>query len=94
MILYICWDIDPRIYHGFEFLRWYGVCWVLGILLGYKIMLNVYKSENIPTIELDKLTAYIMLGAILGARFGHILFYDPIYYLDNPIEILPARPVN
>ena len=91
MILYIIWDIDPRIFHGFEFLRWYGVCWVLGILLGYKIMLNVYKSEDIPTVELDKLTTYIMLGAILGARFGHILFYDPIYYWNNPIEILPFR---
>ena len=61
MISYIIWDIDPRIFHESEFLRWYTVCWVLGMLLGYKIMLKVYKSEDIPTIELDKLTIYIML---------------------------------
>ena len=91
MISYITWDIDPSIFHESEFLRWYGVCWVLGILLGYKIMLKVYKSEDTPTIELDKLTIYVMLGAILGARLGHILFYDPIYYWNNPIEILPFR---
>jgi phosphatidylglycerol---prolipoprotein diacylglyceryl transferase len=91
MISYIIWNIDPRIFHEFEFLRWYGVCWVLGMLVGYKIMLNVYKSEGIPAIELDKLATYVMLGAILGARFGHILFYDPIYYWYNPIEILPFR---
>ena len=91
MISYIIWDIDPRIFHGFEFFRWYGVCWVLGMLVGYKIMLSVYKSEGIPAIELDKLTIYVVLGAILGARFGHILFYDPIYYWNNPIEILPFR---
>ena len=91
MISYILWDIDPRIFHEFEFLRWYGVCWVLGMLLGYRIMLKVYKSEDIPTIELDKLTIYVTLGAILGARLGHILFYDPIYYWNNPIEILPLR---
>jgi prolipoprotein diacylglyceryl transferase len=91
MISNIIWDIDPRIFSGFEFFRWYGVCWVLGMLLGYKIMLNVYRSEDISHTELDKLTIYVMLGAILGARFGHILFYDPVYYLENPIEILPIR---
>lgn len=91
MILYIIWDIDPRIFHGFEYLRWYGVSWVLGMLVGYKIMQHVYKSEGIQTIELDRLTTYVMLGVIIGARFGHILFYDPIYYLNNPIEILPIK---
>jgi len=91
MISYIIWDIDPRIFHEVEFFRWYGVCWVLGTLAGYKIMCTIYKSENIPPIELDKLTAYVILGGIVGARFGHILFYDPIYYWHNPIEILPFK---
>lgn len=91
MISYIIWDIAPEIFEGFAFFRWYGVCWILGMLLGYKIMLNIYRSEDIPPIELDKLTTYIVLGTILGARFGHILFYDPIYYWNNPIEILPFK---
>lgn len=91
MISYFIWDIDPRIFHGVEFLRWYGVCWLFGILVGYKIMLKVYKSEGISLIELDKLILYVLVGAILGARFGHILFYDPIYYWNNPIEVLPFR---
>jgi prolipoprotein diacylglyceryl transferase len=91
MISYIIWDIDPNVFHEFEFLRWYGVSWILGIIVGYKIILTIYKSEGIPTIELDKLTTYVMVGAIVGARLGHILFYDPIYYLHNPIEILPFR---
>jgi prolipoprotein diacylglyceryl transferase len=91
MISYIIWDIDPKVLHELEFLRWYGVCWVLGMLLGYKIMLNVYKSEDLRPVELDTLATYVMFGAILGARLGHILFYDPIYYWNNPIEILPVR---
>ncbi len=91
MISYIIWDVDPRIFHGFEFLRWYGVCWLIGMLVGYKIMLHVYKSEDIQTTELEKLATFVMIGAIIGARFGHILFYDPIYYLQNPIEILPFK---
>lgn len=91
MNLYVVWDVNPRIFNGFEFLRWYGLCWFVGMVVGYKILQHVYKSEGIPTVELDKLTSYVMLGGILGARIGHILFYDPLYYLDNPVEILPIR---
>lgn len=91
MISYILWDIDPQLFDGFEFFRWYGFCWAVGMILGYQITLRIYKAEGIPTVELDKLTTYVMLGAIIGARLGHILFYDPVYYLNNPIEILPIR---
>lgn len=91
MISYIIWDIDPRIFAGVEFLRWYGFCWAMGMILGYQFMLKIYKHEGLSEPDLDKLTTYVALGAIIGARFGHILFYDPIYYLNNPIEILPVR---
>jgi prolipoprotein diacylglyceryl transferase len=91
MISYIIWNVDPKILDGFEFLRWYGFCWAVGMALGYQLTLRIYKAEGIPSAELDRLTFYVMLGAIIGARFGHILFYDPLYYLNNPIEILPIR---
>jgi phosphatidylglycerol:prolipoprotein diacylglycerol transferase len=91
MIAYIIWDINPKIFEGFEFFRWYGLCWVLGIILGDRIVLHLYKQEGVSSPELDKVTIYVMLGAIVGARFGHILFYDPVYYFHNPIEILPFR---
>lgn len=89
MIAYIVWDITPEIVEGFAFFRWYGVCWLLGTLVGYKIMLNVYKAEGITPIDVDTLATYLMVGIILGARFGHILFYDPVYYWNNPAKILP-----
>ncbi len=91
MINYIIWDINPQIFDGIFFLRWYGMSWALGMIFGYSIMLHIYKNDNIPSIELDKLTTYVMIGAIVGARFGHILFYDPVHYWNNPIEILPIR---
>lgn len=91
MTSYIIWDIDPRIFAGLEFLRWYGLFWVIGMTLGYLVMLKIYKHEGLSLHGLDKLTTYIVLGAIIGARFGHILFYDPAYYLNNPIEVLPIR---
>ncbi len=91
MISSIIWDIDPRIFHQFEFLRWYGIFWALGMMLAYQLLIKVYESESIPTVELDKLTTYLIVGIVLGARFGHILFYNPGHYWDNPIEILPIR---
>ncbi len=91
MIAYVIWDLTPEIFEGVVFLRWYGLCWLSGMLVGYRIMLNIYRSEGISSIELDKLVMYVVPGVILGARFGHILFYDPIYYWNNPIEILPVK---
>lgn len=91
MTSYIIWDIDPTIFAGVEFLRWYGCCWATGMILGYQVMQRIYKQEGLSQSDLDKLTTYVALGAIIGARLGHILFYDPVYYLNNPIEILPIR---
>jgi len=91
MNLFIIWDIDPKIFPTLDFLRWYGLCWAIGMILGYQILRKVYKQEGLSQLELDKLTIYTALGTIIGARFGHILFYDPLYYLHNPIEILPIR---
>ncbi len=91
MISFIVWDIDPRVFGGVEFLRWYGLCWAVGMMLAYQVMVKIFKQEGLSLLELDKLTIYVALGTIIGARLGHILFYDPIYYFHNPIEILPFR---
>jgi prolipoprotein diacylglyceryl transferase len=61
------------------------------MILGYQVMRKIYKHEHLSQDDLDKLTPYVALGAIIGARFGHIVFYDPAYYLENPIEILPIQ---
>ncbi len=89
MSLHIVWDLDPKIFNQIEFLRWYGLCWVVGIFIGYQLLLSIYKAEGIPDVEVDRLATYVMLGAIIGARLGHVLFYDPQYYWQHPIEILP-----
>ena len=91
MISFIVWDVDPKIIPAFEFLRWYSLCWAVGIILGYQVLRIIYRKEEPSQKDLDKLAIYVVLGAVVGARLGHILFYDPIYYLNNPIEILPVR---
>ncbi len=91
MIAHIVWDVDPNIFEGFKFLRWYSVSWAIGMIIGYQIMARIYKAEGITGEELETLATYVLFGAIIGARLGHILFYDPIHYFHNPIEILPFK---
>lgn len=88
---HIIWDVNPSVFPSLDIPRWYGLFWVAGILLSYQVMLYVYKKEGKTIQELDKLTLYVVIGTILGARIGHILFYDFEYYSENPMEILPFR---
>jgi prolipoprotein diacylglyceryl transferase len=85
----ITWTADPEIFRigGFA-LRWYGVLFALGFVLGYFIMQRFFKKEGVPVKLLDQLTTYMVVSTIIGARLGHCLFYEPEYYLSHPIEIL------
>ncbi|MFB9864909.1 prolipoprotein diacylglyceryl transferase [Rufibacter immobilis] len=91
ILTYITWDIDPDIFvipfvnHP---VRWYGLFWVIGIVLSQRIMTYIYKKEGRPPQEIDTMTLYIVAGTMVGARLGHVLFYDPIGYLQNPLRIL------
>lgn len=87
----IIWDVNPSVFPSLDIPRWYGILWVTGILVSYQVMLYVYKQEGKTVQELDKLTLYVVIGAILGARIGHILFYDFEYYWEHPIEVLPIK---
>lgn len=91
MISYIVWDLDPRIFGDFEFLRWYGICWAVGMIAAYELVKNIYIKEGDSLVNLDRLVTYLIVGIIIGARLGHVLFYDLSYYLEHPIEILPIR---
>lgn len=90
MILdYINWSVDPEILKlGSLSIRWYGLLWAIGIWLCLIIVQKTFKHEKLPEAWVDKLFLYTVLGAVLGARIGHCLFYDPGYYLAHPIEIL------
>lgn len=86
---FIHWDPDPEIINIFGFsIRYYGTLFMLGILLCLYILSWIYKREEIPAKNLDTLAKYGILGIILGARLGHCLFYEPDYYLANPLEII------
>ncbi|MDK2977964.1 MAG: phosphatidylglycerol---prolipoprotein diacylglyceryl transferase [Bacteroidales bacterium] len=85
----ITWDVNPDIVSFWVFtIRYYGVLFASAFFFGYLIMQKIFKKEGLTVELLDKLTVYVALGTIIGARLGHCLFYDPSYYLSNPIEIL------
>jgi len=87
--LIIPWDPNPEIFRIGSFaIRWYGVLFASSFLFGYIIMKKFFANEGIKEDVLDRLTVYIAIGTIVGARLGHCLFYEPSYYLSNPVEIL------
>jgi phosphatidylglycerol:prolipoprotein diacylglycerol transferase len=89
---YIHWNPDPEIINIFGIpVRYYGLLFVSGLILCIYILRWIYKRENIPSENLEKLSIYCMIGILAGARLGHCLFYEPSYYLSHPLEmILPV----
>jgi prolipoprotein diacylglyceryltransferase len=85
-LLFINWSPDPQIF-GLPF-RWYGLLFASSFFFGYLLMTRVFRTENIPDKWLESLTIYMAVGTVVGARLGHCFFYDPSYYLANPIKIL------
>lgn len=85
----IPWDVDPEIFRIGSFaVRWYGLLFASSFFVGYIIMSKIFKNENLNEEVLDRLTIYMAIGVIGGARLGHCLFYEPSYYLQHPLEIL------
>lgn len=89
----IVWDpsISPFSIFGFE-VRYYSLCWVIALLSAYYIVQWTYKKSGVGEDKFEPLFMYCFLGILIGARLGHCLFYEPEYYLSNPIEmLLPIR---
>lgn len=86
---YFHWNGSPEILRigGFA-IRWYGVLFALGFIIGYQIMSYIFKRENKNPKDLESLVFYVIIGTVVGARLGHCFFYEPEYYLQNPQEIL------
>lgn len=88
MLLQINWNVSPEIFPDFLPVRWYGLLFMSGFVFGYYLLERIFKKEGKPMEWLDSLSIYVGVGTIVGARLGHCLFYQPDYYLANPIEIL------
>lgn len=69
-------------------LHFYSLMFVVAFSLGYYIMKKIYERENRSQDELDKLFFYTFIATLLGARLGHVFFYDWPYFKNHPLEIL------
>ena len=91
MLSYIVWDVNPDIF-VIPFLnhpvRWYGLSWAVGFMIGQQIISYIYRKESRPQHEVDTLTIYVLAASMVGARLGHVLFYDPVNFFSDPLSIL------
>jgi prolipoprotein diacylglyceryl transferase len=86
---YFVWNANPILF-SFGSIRvfWYGLLFATPVLLGVELMKWVYKREGKDVDLVDTGFIYTFLGIVLGARLGHCFFYDPAFYLANPMKIL------
>ncbi len=94
-------DISPEIFSislfGMEFaLRWYAMAYIVGILLGWRLVLRAARTPRLwrgdsPVMtprQIEDLLTWVIIGVILGGRLGYVLFYQPGTYLTDPLQIL------
>ncbi len=89
LLNFIHWNVDPEIFSlGPLSIRWYGLLFASGFLIGYYIGEKMLKSENVNQKWIDSLFFYIIIATVVGARLGHVFFYGWDYYSQNPGEII------
>lgn len=85
----ITWNVDPEIFSLGELsIRWYGLLFATAFLSGYLVFTRFLATERLNSEMVDQLLIYVAIGTVVGARLGHCFFYEPEYFLKNPVEIL------
>lgn len=88
LLAYINWDVNPEIFTiGPVTPRWYGLLFATGFLIGLYIVRKMFEEEKVPESWLDKAFIYVVVGTVVGARLGHVFFYDWDYYSEHLAEI-------
>lgn len=83
-LLYILWNPDlVAVRIGGFALRWYSLCWLLGLLAAFLIVRKLYQEQKIKPELFDPLFIYCFIGILIGSRLGHCLFYEPDYFLSS-----------
>ena len=78
MIGYILWDKSADIFSWNQFtLRWDGLLLIVAFIVGKSILTYIYKKEGKPKTNVDILITYLVVAVFIGARLGHVIFYQP-----------------
>lgn len=86
-LCYIDWLASPNLIDGPVTIRWYGLMFAIGFYIGYEIVSRIFKHEGAPERWLGSLFIYVVVATIVGARLGHVFFYDWEHYSQNLSEI-------
>src|SRR5690606_17249112 len=88
----IYWNPSEGIDLGFFVIHYYSLMFVVAFTLGWYLMKSIYEREGVSLEKLDSLFIYTVLATLIGARLGHVIFYDCDYFQHNLLEIfLPVR---
>jgi prolipoprotein diacylglyceryl transferase len=91
---FMVWNPSEGFDLGFIMIRYYSLMFVIAFGLGWMIMKKIFIRENEPIEKLDSLFIYTVIGTLLGARLGHVIFYQSELFSDDPLSILlPIRTV-
>ena len=89
MLDFVTWSASPEVFSMGSFaVRWYGLAFAVGFIIGYNIVARMFKHEGAPEKWLGILLAYVVIATIIGARLGHVFFYEWDYYSQHPGEII------
>ncbi|ADY30119.1 MULTISPECIES: prolipoprotein diacylglyceryl transferase [Cellulophaga] len=91
--LSILWNPNETLFNIGEIqIKYYNLLWITSFALGWVIIKKIFTNEKKPIEQLDSLFLYTVIATMLGARLGHVFFYDWAYYQNHLIEILlPIR---
>jgi len=85
---YMIWQGGPDIFSiGALTIRWYGLLFALGFIISQQILYYFHRKEGKPEKDVDTLTIYMVVATIIGARLGHIIFYQPEIFLEDPLSV-------
>ena len=85
----ITWNPNDTLFKiGFIQIKYYNLLWIAAFALGWYLMKKIFLKEKKTVEQLDSLFIYTVLATMLGARLGHVFFYDWPYYKNNLLEIL------
>ena len=88
MISYIIWNGSPEIFSIGSFaLRWYGLLFALGFLISQQLLYYIHRKEGKPEKDVETLTIYMVVATIIGARLGHVIFYQPDMIWNDPLGV-------
>ncbi len=83
-LLFVNWHVNPILLRmGSLEIRWYGLLFVAGFILGWYLFKWFFKREKLPLELLDSLLYTLLIATIVGARLGHCIFYQPDYYFGS-----------